>query len=98
MTIETHTNKEGLWFCSNSPEFLKLLKEAITPLENPDQCVEDRLFPSPTHDPKEKELAEDWQGLVVPDLLEHFQRAQTIVKFDRRVYVPDAHAAATGRY
>jgi Domain of unknown function (DUF2017) len=47
-------------------------------------AAEERLFPSPTQDPNEKALREDWKAHVEPELHAVFLSARQVVEADLR--------------
>lgn len=46
--------------------------------------VEERLYPSPSLEPSERGLCEDWKAYVQPELHELFQSARQVVEADLR--------------
>ncbi len=46
--------------------------------------VEERFFPSPSHDPDEEGLRDDWRAHVEPELHGAFQSARLVVEADLR--------------
>jgi hypothetical protein len=67
------------------PPLLASLMRQIPRLFEQDWSVaEDRLFPSPTHDPHEEALREDWKAHVEPELHAFFLSARQVVEADLR--------------
>jgi hypothetical protein len=67
------------------PPLLAGLMRQIPRLFEQDWSVaEDRFFPSPTHDPREEALREDWKAHVEPELHAFFLSARQVVEADLR--------------
>jgi hypothetical protein len=67
------------------PPLLASLMRQIPRLFEQDWSVaEERLFPSPTHDPREQGLREDWKAHVEPELHTFFLSARQVVEADLR--------------
>jgi Domain of unknown function (DUF2017) len=67
------------------PPLLASLMRQIPGLFEQDSSVaEERLFPSPSHDPQEQALREDWKAHVEPELHTLFLSARQVVEADLR--------------
>jgi len=69
------------------PGFLaQVLRELPTLAEGENRSTEaeERLFPCPTSDDADEEIAEDWKAFVEPELHSLFQSARSTVKADLR--------------
>ena len=67
------------------PPLLASLMRQIPRLFEQDWSVaEERLFPSPTHDPRDQALREDWKAHVEPELHALFLSARQVVEADLR--------------
>jgi hypothetical protein len=67
------------------PPLLAGLMRQIPGLFEQDCCAaEERLFPSPSQDPREEALREDWKAHVEPELHAVFLSARQVVEADLR--------------
>lgn len=65
-------------------EFLDMLRAARSIAECGDPAVEARFFPSPSAEPDEQDLCDDWKSLVQPGLHEGFQASRDAMDADLR--------------
>ncbi len=66
------------------PLLAGLMRQIPGLFEGDSPGVEDRLFPSPTQDPREEGLREDWKAHVEPELHAFFLSARQVVEADLR--------------
>jgi hypothetical protein len=66
------------------PLLASLLRQIPRLFEQDCSVAEERLFPSPTHDPGEQALREDWKAHVEPELHAVFLSARQVVEADLR--------------
>ncbi len=72
------------------PLLAELLKEIPNWTTEFSQRADERLYPSPTEDPVEKELIKDWNAYIQPGLAEHFQSCRQVVASDLGKMTQDA--------
>lgn len=66
------------------PLLAGLMRQIPGLFEQDSTAAEERLFPSPTQDPDEKALREDWKAHVEPELQALFLSARQVVEADLR--------------
>lgn len=87
------------------PLLADLLREIPNWTTEYSQNADERLYPSPTEDPSEKELIKDWSAYIQPGLAEHFRSCRQIVAADLgkmteesggvfQIMIPFSHADA----
>ncbi len=85
MKIAVRITKEGgVLFEGVDPLFLRLLGEIRSSAELDDPRVEARFFQTPSTDPENDELREDWKSLIEPELHTAFGAARDAVEADLR--------------
>ena len=66
------------------PLLAGLMRQIPGPFEQDCKAIEERLFPRPSHEPKEEGLREDWKAHVEPELHAFFLSARQVVEADLR--------------
>ena len=66
------------------PLLASLMRQIPRLFEQDCSVAEERLFPSPTDDPREQALREDWKAHVEPELHTFFLSARQVVEADLR--------------
>jgi len=66
------------------PLLAGLMRQIPGPFEQDCKAAEERLFPSPSQDPGEEGLREDWKAHVEPELHALFLSARQVVEADLR--------------
>jgi len=83
--MEFYETAEGRLGLRDIPSDLAdLLRQIPAAGDRDSDEVEERFFPSPSHDPAEESLQEDWRAHVEPELHGIFQSARLVVEADLR--------------
>lgn len=83
--MEFYETPEGrLGFRNIPPIMADLLRLIPRWVEQESEAAESRLFPSPSSDPDEDSLRDDWKAYVQPELHTLFQDARQTVESDLR--------------
>lgn len=99
--MECYHLKRGGIGLSGIPMVLGHLLQNCPSIGVNSEKAEARLYPSPSADPFEDHLRDDWKTVVEPDLQEHFRSARSVMEADVRnmrieeesctVEIPTAH-------
>lgn len=82
--MEYYHLKRGGVGLRNIPRSLADLLQSVPRAGRDSQKAESRLYPSPSLDPRENDLRQDWKTVVEPDLQQHFQEERNVVESDLR--------------
>lgn len=83
--MEFEMTSEGAYrIHSIHPYVAELLRQIPLIAQTDTPEVANRFFPSPTHDPEQTALHDDWKAIVQPDLQNHFVESRDIVTADLR--------------